>query len=69
LSFTIRPNTTGRGWVAIEHRRDVPVEVLEVRLSARPQLIDHATAAAIDSWIKQMGWEPHEAPVFLEPLE
>jgi hypothetical protein len=70
LSFTIRPNTSGAGWAQIEHDDgDVPSDVRDVRTNARPKLIDHQTAAKIDSWIKQMGWAAHEAPVFLEPLE
>jgi hypothetical protein len=69
LSFTIRPNTTGAAWAQIEHRSDVPADVRDVRAHARPKLVDHETAATIDAWIKRMGWAPHEAPVFLEPLE
>lgn len=69
MSFTIRPNTTSAARARIEHDNDVPAEVREVRAQARPKLIDHDTAAAIDAWIKRMGWAAHEAPVFLEPLE
>jgi hypothetical protein len=69
VNYTIRPNTTGAGWAEIERRQDLPSEIAEVRLSARPKLIDHETAAAIDSWIKRMGWALHDAPVFLEPLD
>jgi hypothetical protein len=69
LSFTIRPNTAGAGWAEIEDLADVPVEVAQVRASAQPKLLDSDAAAAIGSWIELMGWEPHDAPVFLEPLE
>jgi hypothetical protein len=69
LNFTIRPNTAGAGWAQVEHLRDIPAEVIEVRAGARPKLIDHDVAAKIGLWIEQKGWAPHDAPVFLDPLE
>ena len=69
MSFTIRPNTAGSGWAEIENPADVPVEVVQVRATGQPKLIDGAAADAVRAWIELMGWEMHAAPVFLEPLE
>jgi hypothetical protein len=69
LSFTIRPNTAGSGWSEIKDLLDVPVEVAQVCARGQPKLIDGTAAEAVRSWIELMGWEQHDAPVFLEPLE
>jgi hypothetical protein len=69
LSFTIRPNTAGSGWSEIEDLVDVPVEVAQVRATGQPKLIDGTPADVVRAWIELMGWEKHDAPVFLEPLE
>lgn len=64
LSFTIRPNTAGSGWPDLEGHVEVPRVVAQVCASGRAK-----TATEVGAWIERMGWQPHEAPVFLVPLE
>jgi hypothetical protein len=69
LEFTIRPNTNVAGWEDIVGRGDIPGVVAQVRESGRPMMIGKDVAAEVEAWITLIGWEPGEAPVYLERLE
>lgn len=69
MNFTIRPNTAGAGWEAMTHRDRIPPILARVRATGRPVLCDEQTAIEADAWLKDAGWEPHDAPVFLERFE